>query len=71
MGALSSGLPHQAFDAATASLSPVYPQGSMHTGTAVSARTVGVCLADVGQQGAVLNRALARLPHSPSVVAGG
>jgi hypothetical protein len=62
---------HQAFDAATASLSPMCPQDSMHMGTAVSATAGDVCLANVSQQSTLLDGTLALWPHTPSVVGGG
>ena len=62
---------HQPLNPATASLSSVCPQGGMHARTTVTASTIGVHLADLGQQGMVVDGALAVRPGSPSIVAGG
>ena len=61
---------HQALDAPAANPPPVCPQGGVHTGAAISAAAVGMRLADVGEQGAVLDGALAVQTRPPGVVAG-
>ncbi len=62
---------HQALDAPASHLPPVRPQGGVHPRAAIPAAAVGMRLADLGQQGAVLDGALAVRPGPPGIVAWG